>query len=238
MIGLGGRVAGPVANWLVPFLAASRFGWRSVAYLWGVSSGVFAVVWHLLAADAPAPELSEEGERAAISTNDAPKSAVRWDIFKLPAALCVPWCHICDNNAMYSLAMLAPTVYTVRLGIAPQHLGPHLAIPPTLNVFGVCVRAPAALFRLPLISSYSYTTDYPWWRAGAFAIAALENALSARRISLVKVQKLFTGLGALTEFVFLTMFALARRCASLSLSLSVSRALRFSLSLTVCPRVR
>ena len=119
-----------VANWLVPFLAASRFGWRSVAYLWGAASGVFAVVWHLLAADAPPSE--DSGQAAA---GKAEKGRVRWDIFRLPAALCVPWCHGGDNNAMYSLAMLAPTVFTTRLGLAPEHLGPYLAIPPAINVF-------------------------------------------------------------------------------------------------------
>ena len=87
------------------------------------------MVWHLLAADAPPSENSGQG------TAKAEKGRVRWDIFKLPAALCVPWCHVCDNNAMYSLAMLAPTVFTTRLGLAPEHLGPYLAIPPAINVF-------------------------------------------------------------------------------------------------------
>ena len=92
------------------------------------------MVWHLLAADAPPSE--EAGQAAAAK---AEKGRVRWDIFKLPAALCVPWCHVCDNNAMYSLAMLAPTVFTTRLGLAPEHLGPYLAIPPAINVFGAFV---------------------------------------------------------------------------------------------------
>lgn len=179
VIGLGNRLAGPLANWLVPSLAATRFGWRSVAYLWGTFSGVFAVVWHCLAADAPAEETSKAAAFADVTSSE--QKTVRWDIFKLPSTLVVPWCHLCDNNAMYSLAMLAPTVYTTRLGLLPEHLGPHLAIPPAINVFG------------------------------AFVIAALENSLSARGHSLATVQKLFTGFGAVLEFVFLTAFAVAKR---------------------------
>ena len=100
------------------------------------------MVWHLLAADAPPSE--DSGQAAA---GKAEKGRVRWDIFKLPAALCVPWCHVCDNNAMYSLAMLAPTVFTTRLGLAPEHLGPYLAIPPAINVFGVSCHDVAGILR-------------------------------------------------------------------------------------------
>ena len=133
------------------------------------------MVWHLLAADAPPSE--EAGQAAAAK---AEKGRVRWDIFKLPAALCVPWCHVCDNNAMYSLAMLAPTVFTTRLGLAPEHLGPYLAIPPAINVF-VSHHDFASIW----VAFFSRRQRYRCPQ-GAFGIAGLENFLSSRGMPLVK----------------------------------------------------
>ena len=68
--------------------------------------------------------------------------------------------------------------------MAQKLIGPHRAGPQALNIFG------------------------------AFAVAAAENMLTARGVDLRRVQKLFTGLGAGFEFVFLTVFALAKRPAT------------------------
>jgi len=67
VIGLGNRIGGALASSLTPALA-SAYGWRPVAYAYGVTVAAFSVLWQLAATNGPTVRLQclEESERAHI----------------------------------------------------------------------------------------------------------------------------------------------------------------------------
>jgi len=53
VVNLGSKLAGPATNVLVPLLAGSKFGWRSVTWLYASVTAAFAVLWQLLVSETP-----------------------------------------------------------------------------------------------------------------------------------------------------------------------------------------
>ena len=62
VIGLGNRVGGALASTVTPILAA-RFGWRTVAYLYGGSVALFSVVWQCAVSNGPAELMAGATQR-------------------------------------------------------------------------------------------------------------------------------------------------------------------------------
>ena len=62
VIGLGNRVGGALASTVTPILAA-RFGWRTVAYLYGGSVALFSGVWQCAVSNGPAELMAGAKQR-------------------------------------------------------------------------------------------------------------------------------------------------------------------------------
>jgi MFS family permease len=53
VMGLGSKIASTLTGLAVPALATSRWGWRLVPYVYGITTAGMAVAWHCLASNAP-----------------------------------------------------------------------------------------------------------------------------------------------------------------------------------------
>lgn len=174
---LGGRVGTVITRLSIPFFS-TRFGWRSVAWIYGAVSGAFALVWHVWAANSAndwrgMPRMNT-AERRFLGVVDQPKVAptpeghspvalkkarLPWFLFRSPAALIVCICHVASNSVGYSLDIWSPIYFTEVLGCDPLDVGKLLAIPSTVS----------------LIST--------------FLSGALDSALTARGVSLINIRR-------------------------------------------------
>ena len=130
VMGLGSKIAATLTGWAVPALS-SRWGWRSVPYVYGVATAVFAALWHFLASNAP-----PSAEPASGAAAQKPKKKAEWGIMKVRAVQSTVWAHIVDNHMTYTMNQMGPIIYTSVCGVPAESMGIFLAIPPTLNVCG------------------------------------------------------------------------------------------------------
>ena len=137
VVNLGSKLAGPITNLLVPVIAGSQLGWRSVAYIYAIFTAGFALLWQVLVKDAPAPppsdgtsELHSKGSRA-----------IDWRIFRVPAVWAPLVMHVAENTSMYAIMQMSPLIYTDVFRVDPAAMGKFLAAPPALNALGAPVIA-------------------------------------------------------------------------------------------------
>ncbi len=130
IIGIGLTLNSLLATSMTPFLA-SRFGWRSVFYQYGVGSLLFAALWNFVAADSPtapvsaalSPRPSTSGEVTIATTqpqkDDAdgkPDKVFEWRIFTVPAVLVAIGCKGMSGLPEYCLTQWLPTEFSERFG--------------------------------------------------------------------------------------------------------------------------
>jgi MFS family permease len=110
IVNTGGRVARMVAMGTGPLLA-SRFGWRSIAYLYGTVASAFAIAFTLFGAEAPpsvmaaaAAEKAAAEKAAAESSQPKKKEAgFEWRIFSVPAVQALLCAQVASNTAVRTL---------------------------------------------------------------------------------------------------------------------------------------
>ena len=126
IIGIGLTLNSLLATSMTPFLA-SRFGWRSVFYQYGVGSLLFAALWNLVAADRPTAAVSVAPKAPASvtaptdqpQTDDAdgkPEKVFEWRIFTVPAVLVAIGCKGMAGLPEYCLTQWLPTEFSERFG--------------------------------------------------------------------------------------------------------------------------
>ena len=198
LMGLGTKVAATLTSWAVPFIA-TRLGWRAVAYVYGGCTAGFALLWHLLASNAPRSSLAappgaqsklvidrdgrpvSPAKPAPDGSQQKPKQKVaEWGVLRVRAAQATVWGHIVDNFMTYMMNQMGPIIFTEVCGVSTAAMGAFLAIPPTLN----CV--------------------------GSFAIAGIEALMLKSGMTQLRIQKLMTTLGSIIEAVSLVAFGKCR----------------------------
>ena len=140
VVNLGSKLAGPITNLLVPLIAGSRLGWRSVAYIYATFTAGFALLWQVLVKDAPTPPPSEG---ASTETQTQRSRAIDWRIFRVPAVWAPLLMHVAENTSMYAIMQMSPLIYTDVFRVDPAAMGKFLAVPPALNALGAPVIAKA-----------------------------------------------------------------------------------------------
>jgi hypothetical protein len=185
-MGLGSKIAATLTSYAVPTLAG-KFGWRMVPYVYGVATAVFAAAWHVLVScccplacpimhlTRPPPTVQATNEPrqsladAGSPAKPKPKGKPEWGVLRVAAAQVTVWGHIVDNFMTYAMNQMGPLVYTVNFGIDAAAVGRFIAIPPTINV------------------------------VGSFVVAALEGVLLKLGMAQMRIQRLMTAAGAITE---------------------------------------
>lgn len=125
IIGIGLTLNSLLATSMTPFLA-SRFGWRSVFFQYGVGSLLFAALWNFVAADSPAPSkpsaLPPGAAKLGTTETQPPDSAkttekvFEWRIFTVPAVLVAIGCKGMSGLPEYCLTQWLPTEFSERFG--------------------------------------------------------------------------------------------------------------------------
>lgn len=128
IIGIGLTLNSLLATSMTPFLA-SRFGWRSVFYQYGVGSLLFATLWNFVAADRPTASVSDasssstSGEVTTTTTqpqldnaDGKPEKVFEWRIFTVPAVLVAIGCKGMSGLPEYCLTQWLPTEFSERFG--------------------------------------------------------------------------------------------------------------------------
>lgn len=144
VMGLGSKIASTLTGLAVPALASTRWGWRSVPYVYGFFTACFATAWHCLASNAPkdlpAPAAAADADADAPAAKTAPppekKKSVEWGIMTCLPVQATMWAHIVDNTMTYTMNQMGPVWYTSVCNVPATSMGLYLAIPPTLNVCG------------------------------------------------------------------------------------------------------
>jgi hypothetical protein len=181
VVGLGSKLAGPVTNVAVPWLAASALGWRGVARLYGGMTAVFAVLWQLLVSAAPPPQPPPVAPAAALEPDpEANRRRIELGIFRIPSVYAPGIAHIAENASVYSILQLSPLVFTEVLGVPAAQLGRFLAVPPAINA------------------------------VGGMLVPELERVLHRRGWPMLTIQKAMTGTGSAIEAGCQVLFALAQ----------------------------
>ena len=213
IIALGSKAAGPLSNVAVPFLATT-FGWRSVAYVYGSVTAVFAAAWHLCASEEPPGTKTKEGEEQEEPAADGAREEMteserstsltagsngRHGKLRLVPAKDSPsrnkrraieWA-IFGEKAVWStffMHLAENNAYYAMMQLSPQIY---------TSLLGV---APGSL--------QNYLAIPPALNVcGSFVIAAIDGLLHRRQMPLLQIQKLMSMLGATVEAIFLTAFA-------------------------------
>ena len=105
VVNMGSKLSGPVTNVLVPLLAGSRFGWRSVTTIYASVTMAFAVLWQLLVTETPPSDIttsSDDAPTPAVST------AIEWRVFIVPAVWGPLLMHLAENTSMYAIMQSKP----------------------------------------------------------------------------------------------------------------------------------
>ena len=118
VMGLGSKIASTLTGLAVPALATSRWGWRLVPYVYGITTAGMAIAWHCLASNAPtssseatAVQLAEAQAAADAKTADASKPPTSR---KQPASTSAEW-------GIMSLLPVQATMWAVSAA-APSRL--------------------------------------------------------------------------------------------------------------------
>lgn len=136
-VNLGSKLAGPVTNAVVPILAGSWLGWRSVTYLYAAFTASFAVLWQMLVHQAPgSPANTLAHHTAAESSAASHPPTIDWRVFQMPAVWAPVLMHVAENTSMYAIMQMSPLIYTDVFNVDPGALGKFLALPPALNALG------------------------------------------------------------------------------------------------------
>lgn len=137
-VSTGGRLARMVAMGTGPLLA-NRFGWRSIAYLYGTVATAFAVLFTLFGAEAPeaVPNTAHTTTTAKSHGGTPARKAFEWRIFSVPAVQALLWGQVASNTADYTLSQWSAIYYSEQLTVPIALVGAHLAAPQIINTVGV-----------------------------------------------------------------------------------------------------
>lgn len=123
-------------------LLASRFGWRSIAYLYGTVATAFAVAFTLFGSEAPASVMAAAAaekaaaEAAAVESTEPKKkeTTFEWRIFSVPAVQALVCAQVASNTADYTLSQWAAICDCFL------HCHPQAAGVPEVSVLCISVR--------------------------------------------------------------------------------------------------
>ena len=76
VMGLGSKVASTLTGLAVPALATSRWGWRLVPYVYGITTAGMAAAWHCLASNAPRSSSGQGGSASSLNQPSSPSPKV------------------------------------------------------------------------------------------------------------------------------------------------------------------
>lgn len=139
-------------------LLATRYGWRSVPYIFGGASALLGVVWTTWATDTPdtwrGPPVMSTVERelfglrttaqadpgngsATIPGTSKPKgfATLSTYFFRVPQAYLPVLGHTTIVAIDYAIMQWSPTRYLYELGCSPAQMGLHVALPNIVDVF-------------------------------------------------------------------------------------------------------
>lgn len=212
IIGLGNRIGGAAASTLTPILAAA-FGWRFVAYLYGVLVAAFSVFWQLWVTNSPAqqaliaaqdPSAAGRAQETSVDTAAAEKiqqkqqeksesKALDSRIFGVRAAQVIMLMQWNANFTEITLLQWAPTYMNQVLGVPLASLGKYLL-------------APALIEQVANVGA-----------------AAVESAMLARSTSTLALRRAACVAASLTQALGMLMFGLARSPALASAAMCLVR---------------
>lgn len=206
IVNLGSKLAGPITNVLVPAIAGSWLGWRSVTYIYAMFTAGFALLWQILVQDPPTPRISELPHK---DTTEPPATgvspAIDWHVFRIPAVWAPVLMHVAENTSMYAIMQMSPLIYTDVFRVDPARIGKFLAIPPALNAIGAPLVAK--------VEGHFHRRGVPMLRIQKVAVRTIKSRCDTRSDILhsrlidgcPRLQK--SGLGATLETFSQTLFA-------------------------------
>ena len=195
MTQIGQRIGKIATTSLTPWLAATH-GWRSLIYIYCTATGVFSLLFSMLATNTPKEwngsirPYMNKAEVALLEAgvggvkkggdNDKPKRAFPWYLFRVKAANAIIFSHIAANATEYTLTQWAPTFFIERHGVDVANLGAFLTLPQSVAF------------------------------VATFVTAAIENVVLQAGVSLLTVRRMANLLGSALHMTFLCLFGLAR----------------------------
>lgn len=143
IIRLGGNVAKLVASAATPLLCSTRWGWRSVCYVYGGALALYSVAWNLLARNAPPPLPGTTSTPRPASASPRPKRKRKKRgprEFELIGCATKPSLAIIAIQVAHALCEFnivgawAPTYFVEVLGVPLSRLGFFTSIPMVLGI--------------------------------------------------------------------------------------------------------
>ncbi len=176
IIRLGGNIAKLVASAVTPLLCSTRWGWRSVCYVYGGVLALYCVTWNVFARNSPpplppsgsspVPKPEETSTKRGSSGGGRPKGTGKGKRGRTPrefeligcmtkpslAIIAIQVAHaLCEFNIV---GAWAPTYFTEVLGVPLSRLGFFTSVPMML---GIASKSIIAAWESAMLSKGTYS---------------------------------------------------------------------------------